>query len=301
MSETLAARLGAALERPFAPEVAEFARQIGEDAGALAVLFYGSNLRTGSLEGVLDFYVLLPGEVEGGIWPRVSYREKPDGDVTLRAKIATMNLATFAAAAGGEKLDTTIWARFVQPVGLAWSREPGVARQVTAALAAAAQTAARLAVALGPSKGVEEDYWRALFRATYRAELRVEAVGREESIIAANRTHFDGLLPLALTAANVPYLEEGRMIEPKPDAQWRREVEQWWAKRRRFGKALNLARLVKASTTFDGAMRYIAWKVERHTGEKIEVTPLREKFPLIAGPAILRRLLRFRRREKAGR
>ncbi|MBT2135374.1 hypothetical protein KK137_13635 [Croceibacterium sp. LX-88] len=302
MSGALAARLGAALERPLAPAVAEFARQIGEEAGARAVLFYGSNLRTGSLEGVLDFYVLLPGEVEGGIWPRVSYREKPHERLTLRAKIATMNLATFAVAAGGEKLDTTIWARFVQPAGLAWANDPEVAIEVTAALCAAAQTAARLAVVLGPAKGVEEDYWRALFRATYRAELRVEAAGREESIIAANRAHFEGLLPLALTADRVPFVQAGHTLEPTPEAEWRRGVARWWARRRRLGKLLNLARLVKASTTFDGGMRYIAWKVERHTGETIEVTPLREKYPLIAGPAILRQLLRARRRErKAGR
>ena len=50
--------------------------QLGE-AGALGVLFYGSNLRTGSLEGVLDFYVLLPGPQRERIWPRVSYREWP--------------------------------------------------------------------------------------------------------------------------------------------------------------------------------------------------------------------------------
>lgn len=298
MSGALAARLGAALERPLAPAVADFARQIGEDAGALAVLFYGSNLRTGSLEGVLDFYVLLPGDVEGGIWPRVSYREKLHEGTTLRAKIATMNLATFSAAAGGEKLDTTIWARFAQPAGLGWSSGPEVAEDLTAALAAAARTAASLAVVLGPPKGVEEDYWRVLFRATYQAELRVEAAGREESIIAANRAHFTGLLPLALTAEGIPFVQDGHSIEPKPDAAWRRAREQWWAKRRRAGKLINLARLIKASTTFDGGMRYIAWKVERHTGEKVEVTPLREKYPLIAGPAILRRLLRVRRREK---
>jgi hypothetical protein len=58
--------LGAALDRPLDPAVADFARELGEAAGARAVLFYGSNLRTGSLEGVLDFYVLLPGARETG-------------------------------------------------------------------------------------------------------------------------------------------------------------------------------------------------------------------------------------------
>ena len=42
-------------------------------------------------------------------------------------------------------------------------------------------------------------------------------------------------------------------------------------------------------------MRYIAWKVERHTGMPVKVTPLRERFPLAAAPSLLWTLLRARR------
>ncbi len=122
------------------------------------MLFYGSNLRTGSLDGVLDFYVLLPGERDLGIWPTVSYRERHHDDGLLRAKVATMTLATFATAARGQTRDTTIWARFVQPSALAWSCDPEAAAGVREALAAATVTAARLAIAVGPAKGREDDY-----------------------------------------------------------------------------------------------------------------------------------------------
>ena len=37
------------------------------------------------------------------------------------------------------------------------------------------------------------------------------------------------------------------------------------------GKALSLARLVKGLATFDGAIDYIVWKLERHSGQHIEV------------------------------
>ena len=107
---SLAVRIHASLNAPVDPAVRAYATQLGEAAGALAVLFYGSNLRTGSLEGVLDFYVLLPGPVETGLWPRVSYHEREHDGLTVRAKVATMTLATFAAAACGDLLDTTIWA-----------------------------------------------------------------------------------------------------------------------------------------------------------------------------------------------
>lgn len=295
MNGDLGARLTAALDRPLDPAVATLARRLGEETGALTVLFYGSNLRTGLLEGVLDFYVLLPGPGEKGLWPRVSYREWDHGDHRLRAKIASMTMATFAAAAAGETLDTTIWARFVQPCAVAWSRDDEAARRALAALEAAAITAARLAAAVGPARGVEDDFWRALFRATYRAELRIEPPGREEAILSANRAHFEGLLPAALSRAGIAFVQDRAMIEPRLDRTARRQTLRWWGRRRRLGKWLNAARLVRATTTFEGGMRYAAWKVERHTGIPVRVTPLREKFPLIAAPAFLWQLWRGRR------
>ena len=298
MSGTLVARVGASLDRSIDPAVAAFAAQLGEEAGAAAVLFYGSNLRTGSIDGVLDFYVLLPGPPERGIWPRVSYREKRHADVLVRAKVATMTLAMFATAATGKTIDTTIWTRFVQPSAIAWSRDAAAVSAVHGALAAAAVTAARLAVALGPAGACEEEFWRGLFAATYRAEFRVEPAGREGAILSTYREHFDGLLPCALAAAGIPFAQNGRVIEPRLDTSGRKEILRWWSRRRRLGKLLNLTRLARAMTTFEGGMRYAAWKVERHTGLPVKVTPLREKYPLLAAPGVMWLLWRARRQER---
>jgi len=298
MSEPLERRIAAMLSREVRPEVTALARGLGEEAGALAVLFYGSNLRTGSLEGVLDFYVLLPGQSETGLWPRVSYREADHGasGERLRTKIATMTLAKFAAAARGDTIDTTIWARFVQPSALLWARDEQAREAVTEAVADAARTAARLAAALGPESGRAEDYWRALFRATYRAELRVEKPGRENSILEANPAHFDGLLRAALISAGVPFADRGGRLSPRlPEAE-RARLRRWWAVRRRLGKPLNVARLVRATATFDGAARYGAWKLERHTGIAVELTPWRERHPILAAPKVLWGVWRRKRR-----
>jgi hypothetical protein len=294
VNEALEQRVAAMLSREVAPAVAEQARVLGESAGAEAVLFYGSNLRTGSLDGVLDFYVLLPGSPEKGLWPRVSYREWDAGGTRLRAKIATMTMAKFAAAAAGETLDTTIWARFVQPSALVWQGDAEAATVVARAVADAARTAARLAAALGPPKGQPDDFWRALFRATYRAELRVEPPGREDSILAAHREHFAGLLGAALGSAGIAYRQDGATIEPRLDEAERRRTIAWWRPRRRLGKVLNAVRLVRAAGTFDGAARYAAWKIERHTGVAVEVTPFRERHPLLAAPGVLWRIWRGR-------
>ncbi|QUL37179.1 hypothetical protein KDC96_12420 [Erythrobacter sp. JK5] len=293
----LAERISARLAVPVDSAVEHFAARLAEESGAVAVLFYGSNLRTGSLDGVLDYYVLLPGERRERIWPRVSYREWEQEGAILRAKIATMALATFAEAARGELLDTTIWARFVQPSALIWCRDDEARGAVVAAIADAAQTAARLAVALGPAEGPPEDYWRALFRATYRAEFRVEKAGRENDILAVNEAHFAGLLPLALDAAGIAFERDGERLRPGMPAQQRAGTLAWWNHRRRFGKPLNLIRLLKASTTFDGASRYAAWKIERHTGMPVEITPFRERYPILAAPGVLWSLWRHRRRQ----
>jgi hypothetical protein len=297
VSEALGARIAATLDAEVAPEVRAIGAKLGREAGAEAVLFYGSNLRTRSLDGVLDFYVLVPGREGARIWPRVSYREWPGegGGPTLRAKIATMALDTFARAAAGRSRDTTIWARFVQPAALLWAADREARDAVIAAVAAAAQTAARLAAALGPATATADDFWRALFRATYRAEFRVERPGRENDILSVNAAHFEGLLPLAWEAGGIRYDKVGSELTPNLSAAERSRTLAWWRARRRLGKPLNLLRLVKASTTFEGAARYAAWKLERHTGVPVKLTLWRERHPVLAAPGVLWTVWRRRR------
>ena len=295
MNGDLAQRIGASLDRSVRDEVAAYAKRLGEEAGALAVLFYGSNLRTGSLEGVLDFYILLPGPQRERIWPRVSYREWDHAGERLRAKIATMSLRQFANAAKGLSRDTTIWARFVQPSALVWQANEEARAEVTQALCAAAVTAGRLAAVVGPARGTADDYWRALFRATYKAEFRVEKPGRENSILEVNAEHFDGLLPIAWNAGGMRFKRMNGLFEPLPNSAERRRVLKWWSRRARLGKPLNLLRLAKATTTFDGAADYAAWKLQRHTGIALEVTPFRARHPLLAAPGALVELWRKRR------
>lgn len=291
----LLGRIALGIDRRVDLAVSAFAARLAEQSGASAVLFYGSNLRTGALEGVLDYYLLRPGPPERGIWPRVSYHEWTLDGTPLRAKAATMTLARFAEAASGELLDTTIWARFVQPSALVWCGSDGARAAIAAALCDASKVAARLAVACGPASGVEAEYWTALFEATYRAEFRMETASRARSIIELNAVHFDGLLPLALDAAGIDYRIEAERITPAMAMPEQRATRRWWARRRRAGKPLNLLRLVRAASTFEGAARYAAWKIERHTGVSVALTPWRERHPLLAAPGVLWSVWRARK------
>jgi hypothetical protein len=291
VNDPLRDHIAMALAVPVADHVRQVAALLAGPEVA-AVMFYGSNLRTGSTEGVLDFYVLTTGPRERGLWPRVGYREFPIDGQTLRAKIATMRLATFAEAASGRLLDTTIWTRFVQPAALVWYAGDAARGQVVDAVAAAAVTAARFAAALGPAEGAAADYWRALFRQTYAAELRVEPAGREEQILIHGAGRYDTLLPLAWAAGGVAFVRNDDRYHPTlPD---RAAILAAWQRRRRAGKPLNLIRLIRAAWTFEGAGDYGAWKVERHTGIAVAMTPWRRRHPILAAPGVCWRVWRAR-------
>lgn len=271
--------------------------------GAEAVLFYGSVLRTGDLDGVMDFYVLtdagrpgLAGLASRVLWPDVSYHELPAEGRTFRAKVATMTLDQFQAAVTGEKADTTIWTRFVQPSALAWAVRPVVAEAVITAVATAARTAARFAAVVGPTKGRAQDFWSALFRQTYAAEFRVEARGREASILEVAPERYDAILPAAWAADGIAFEEIGGGVMPRLEPAERQRILAAWRLRRNLGKPLNVARLLKAAFTFDGAARYAAWKIERHTGINVPLTPWRERHVILASPGVLWRLWKARRR-----
>ena len=78
----------------------------------------------------------------------------------------------------------------------------------------------------------------------------------------------------------------------------RAQVKTLVAPRARLGKPLSLLRLAKATTTFDGAADYAAWKLHRHTGITLEVTPFRSRYPLLAAPGALFELWRKRRDQR---
>lgn len=289
---------------PPAHATAVAAELAGRFEGALAVLFYGSVLRTGDLDGVLDFYVLtdrprrgLRGVAGKVLWPDVSYHEFDGGGRTFRAKVASMTLDQFQRAVGGQGADTTIWTRFVQPAALAWSAEPAAEEAVIGAVAEAAVTAARFAAAIGPEEAPPAAFWAALFRQTYQAEFRVEARGRESQILDVDPGRYARILTAAWRADGLAY--EGEVdsnVRPLLSDARRREILAAWRLRRSLGKPLNLARLAKAAFTFEGAARYAAWKIERHTGLQVPLTPWRERHPILASPGVFWRLWQARRR-----
>jgi hypothetical protein len=299
-------QVAAELAGPAMPAALALARAICAERGdgIAAILFYGSCLRTGDTSGVLDFYVLVDdlrrhygagtlARATRLLPPTISFVEAPWDGGTVRAKVATLALDQFRAAVRPASLDTTVWARFAQPAILVHARDAAARADTVAAVADAVATAAGWAVALGPAEGSAADFWRALFAHTYATELRSERAGRGADIVAMAPERYEGLLRPALAAAGLAWREVGGgRLQPLLGSADRAAAARRWARRRRIGKPLNLARLAKAAFTVQGGAAYLAWKVERHSGVRVALTPWQQRHPLLAAPRVLWRLWR---------
>lgn len=304
--DPLQTRIADELGRPAPAAVLALARELAGRGGrsTSAVLYYGSTLRADALDGVLDFYVLLD---DVGAWPgsllarfanrvlppNVGYIELAHQGQSLRAKYAVLSRSQFQRRLRRQSLDTTIWARFCQPALCAWARSPQDKQLIVALVGEAVVTAARWAAELGPARAVPEDFWRTLFARTYEAELRVEKTGRPQDIVGKFPERYRALLPLALHAAAVPFRSEADgTLEPTLDDKARRQASRSWNLRQRLGKPLNIVRLLKAAFTFEGALDYVVWKIERHRGVRIKLSPWQRRFPLLAAPGLYWQLRR---------
>ena len=135
-----------------------------------------------------------------------------------------------------------------------------------------------------------------MFRATYAAEFRVEAGGRGDQIVDHDPIRYAALLPRGWDRAGIGYRETEGTLAPTLTPAGRRRILSEWTRARRWGKPLNVARLMKAAFTFDGAAKYAAWKIERHTGVPVPLTPWAERHPILAAPGVWWRVRKAQRK-----
>jgi hypothetical protein len=275
---------------------------------AAAVLFYGSCLRradpTAAEDPVYDFYLLVDGyrqAYEGRLAalanatlpPNVFYLEEPWGGRTLRAKYAIISLPQFRRALSPRAFHSYFWARFAQPVRLAYARDAERRAVVVDALTDAVVTLAARACDVAGDRFTPAEFWSRAFAATYAAELRAEGADRARLIYEVDRERYDGLTETALRAAgfDVRTTADGRLAVAATAHARRSAAVAWWF-RRLVGKLLSILRLTKGVFTFDGGVDYILWKIERHSGVKATATPWQRRHPLLAAPGLAWRLYR---------
>lgn len=265
-----------------------------------AMLVYGSCLRSGDIyDGLLDLYVILDSYRAGydrrlpalANWllpPNVYYAEQAGatgGAPTLRAKVTVISLADFQRGCSTAWFESYIWGRFAQPTHILYARNDAARAAVEEALGQAVATLLGRALPALPAGGTLEALWEGALALSYATELRTERGGRAQELAAYAREFYAEVTRARAGALAFPFdLQEdghGTRYSAAPGSARRAAARLAWGLRRVQGKLLSVARLVKALFTFAGGLDYIAWKLERHSGEKIEIPERVRAAPLI--------------------
>jgi hypothetical protein len=273
-----------------------------------AVLLYGSCLRSSNFsDGLVDLYVLVDSyanvrrskvkeRVDAWLPPTVFSINvlAPDGS-PIRAKCALITLADFEKGTASW-FHGYLWGRFSQPSRLVFSRDEIVSARVHAALANAVIRMMSEALTDQPHVLDSATLWEHALTLTYRTELRPERASRPAEIVGHDVGYYAGVTHAAVQS--VPRLsrvdgQNDQYVQSPSDARATPHAVRW-QRRRLAGRVLNVLRLIKSFYTFENGLDYVVWKLERHLGEPVAVSPRLRRYPLIFCWPLLWRLLRNR-------
>ena len=242
-----------------------------------AIIFYGSCLRSCEYhDAVLDFYVIVDSYKNAyrRIWPALLNKLLPPNVYFLQvdinaecfqAKYSIVSARDLEQHTSDRCFHSYFWARFTQPIALIFTQNENTRDWILDIQQQAIDTFKNTVDCMLMKQETSEDWWVGALQLTYSAELRTETQDRARKIYAENKNYYDQIS--ALLNQN--------------DKQYPREkfCALRWHTRIILGKFLSVLRLLKATATFSNGIDYIAWKINRHTGEKIEINNRLRRFP----------------------
>jgi hypothetical protein len=265
-------------------------------------LLYGSCLRNGNIyDGLVDLYLICDSyrAAYGRSWlaaanwvlpPNVFYAElKPDDETpdakTLHCKVTVISLRDFQHGCSRTRFESYIWGRFAQPTSIIYSRDEQARSAIENSLLQAARTLLQNAVPALPEQGNLASLWEQALALSYATELRTESSGRAGELAQSSQEFYATLTRHHANSLGFPFTvyDDGTELRYKSQIgpKKRRLCALAWSLRRGQGKLGSIMRVVKALFTFEGALDYFAWKMERHTGEKIVIPDKVRRVPLI--------------------
>jgi len=283
---------GGLRQHPALAQVIEELRAKHHDAIA-GVLVYGSCLRSGDpFDGLLDLYLLCEDYRDAYprpalalanrlLPPNVFYAEtRSDGDI-LRCKVTLISLRDFARGCSRAWFESYLWGRFAQPVLLAWCRDECSRMAIEDALANASHTLLERSLPALPESGRVVDLWEGALALSYNTELRTERSGRAGELVRAAEAFYQHTAQALSGSLSFPFdVYDGHYKSEVPVPRRRLSRPAWFA-RRLQGKLLSVLRLIKALYTFEGGLDYIAWKLERHSGQTVVIPDAVRRRPLL--------------------
>lgn len=280
---------------------------IRESYGAAlqGILFYGSCARGEAMEdGIADIFVVVDSYrniydkrhlayLNGRLPPNVFYREIRANGAVIRVKVAVISLADFTDGIL-HWFHSYLWGRFAQPVRILYARDEAVRAEFHRLLAQAVLTLLRTTLpALRDKFNDAQTVWTRALSLSYSAEYRPEPETKAADLVRHDLAGYTGLLDASLPALGDILRREGensylRLCEVGAG----NETLMNWRRRRRLGRILSVLRLMKAVLTFTNSVDYAAWKINRHSGVEIEVTPGLRRHPLLFGWRVFLKLVR---------
>ena len=265
-------------------------------AALQGILFYGSCSRGESMEdGIADVFVIVDNYrnvyprrylawLNALLPPNVLYREIPAGGAPVRLKLALISMADFR---GGIRhgFHSYLWGRFAQPARILYARTGAVRREFEDLVAHSVLTLLRTTLPTLQGKTSDaETIWTNALSLSYSTEFRSEPDSKAGQLVRHNHAVYSALLDAALPALDTVLLgEDDGSYRSLADAETGRRAHRLWRRRRRLGHCLWVLRLIKAALTFSNGVDYAAWKIGRHAGVEIEVTPRLRRYPLLFG------------------
>jgi len=138
--------------------------------------------------------------------------------------------------------------------------------------------------------------WSRGLTLSYGSELRSEKPEKRARLFDAAPDYYEEITRIAVQSVGYPVEIDDSADRPR----YRPRIRRWvravnrvaWGLRAWQGKLLSVFRLLKATTTFEGGVDYILWKIERHSGVSVEVEPRLKRRPLLAMGVLAWRLYR---------
>ena len=274
-------------------------------AALLGVLLYGSYSRDEAIEdGIVDVYAIVDdyqsvyekrylAYLNAWLPPNVFYREITGDHGLIRIKLALISLADFRAGIQGW-FHSYLWGRFAQPARILYARDETLRDEFHGLMAQAVLTLLKASnPALAEKSGNAEAIWTRALALSYSAEYRPEPGTKAGQLIRSDAAGYAGLLEAALPALGATLRRQGEdNYLCLADHRDSRAALRRWRLRRWQGRVLSVLRLMKATLTFQNGVDYAAWKINRHTGVSIEVTPQLRRHPLLFGWRVFRQLIK---------
>ncbi|MFO0689605.1 MAG: hypothetical protein U0900_12935 [Myxococcota bacterium] len=314
--EALEAIVAAELALPVRAAVDWLAHELAtrHGRGVLGVLFYGSCLRQTTDEGVLDFWVVVDdylGAYRNPLlaWinpiapPNVFYLEREFEGHTLRTKYGVISRRAFDRGTSFRAFHPYVFARFAQPTRLIACRDDAARRFFEGCLARSIEVMVGRLLCLLPRRGglmrfSLAAFWQEAFRRSYDSERRPEAEETIRGLYLANAERYDdvgirSLRELARTGRIAGMTEYPRSVAIEIASATVVAGRLRWQAMRLLGRTLGLLRLFKTAWTFGDWVPYVLWKLERHTGRKLELSERQRRHPFVFGwPIILKQIAR---------